>query len=47
MGCFGIFKINDFIFYSLFLKSTIELKSLVKSAGKIGRAGVEFLYDTL
>jgi len=28
-------------------KSAIELKSLIKSASKIVRAGVEFLYDTL
>jgi len=28
-------------------KIAIELKSLVKSASKIGKAGVEFLYDTI
>ena len=26
-------------------KSAIELKSLIKSANKIGRVGEEFLYD--
>jgi len=28
-------------------KSAIELKSLIKSTSKIGRAGEGFLYDTL